>query len=388
MNPPRYTTGLLLDPLDVLFFREGLPLAAGFVAESHLPTPKTLAGAIRTRLMEMEGFGPREFGRLREATIKGGSLIEALDYVGKGQWIASLRFGGPWLCGFDYGKDSVSDVFVPTPATLHKRKAGKTSELVRLDPLPTSVPLPGWVSPIDKAPGMRPLWSRERGVTEAAGGFLNLAGSKAFLDGRVPDRKDLIDRDQLLGMDRRVGIGVDVDRNCAEESLIYAASFLSLGRRSAGAHHEAIGFYADITSDSPENVEQLRNIDVVAFGGEGRRARTTVVDPVAWPDVASTDRRVCLVLTTPGLFDGNGRDGRVPAALHPESLIAGAMPGDLPVSGWDLATQGPKPTRFAAVAGSVYYLESNQQSFGDSLCSPPDDAIGWGRFMKGTWNYV
>ncbi len=54
-----------------------------------------------------------------------------------------------------------------------------------------------------------------------------------------------------------------------------------------------------------------------------------------------------------------------------------------------MASQGPKPNRFAVTAGSVYFLENNgSQNFGDSLSDSPDDEVGWGRYVNGVWNYA
>lgn len=47
--------GLILDPLDVLFFRDGRPFTASERLLSGLPLPQTLAGAIRTALLQQVG---------------------------------------------------------------------------------------------------------------------------------------------------------------------------------------------------------------------------------------------------------------------------------------------------------------------------------------------
>ena len=66
------------------------------------------------------------------------------------------------------------------------------------------------------------------------------------------------------------------------------------------------------------------------------------------------------------------------------------MAGSLPVSGWNMATGGPRPTRFAVPAGSVYFLEGAAEFLSnDCLADSPDDRIqGWGCFARGVWNDV
>jgi len=49
------TIGLTLQPLDVLFFRDGRPFGTAASGTSVLPQPQTLAGAIRTALLEAHG---------------------------------------------------------------------------------------------------------------------------------------------------------------------------------------------------------------------------------------------------------------------------------------------------------------------------------------------
>ena len=51
--------GLRLDPLDVLFFRDGRPFGESTRAEGSLPVPQTLAGALRTALLTRAGFDLR-----------------------------------------------------------------------------------------------------------------------------------------------------------------------------------------------------------------------------------------------------------------------------------------------------------------------------------------
>ena len=48
--------GLCIDPLDVLFFRDGRPFDAASRAYGGLPLPRTIAGALRTALLASEGF--------------------------------------------------------------------------------------------------------------------------------------------------------------------------------------------------------------------------------------------------------------------------------------------------------------------------------------------
>ena len=88
---------------------------------------------------------------------------------------------------------------------------------------------------------------------------------------------------------------------------------------------------------------------------------------------------------TPTFFPPTGRPLPTPASGH---LVAAASGAGVPVSGWDVARNGPKATRFAVPAGAVFFVDGN--------CSPDDflnldsesDALrqeGWGFALPGTW---
>ncbi len=381
--------GLLLEALDVLFFRDGRPFAAAGRAASGLPMPQTIAGALRTALLEAHGC---DFARMHKIPSFSDAVRAGLPRS-EDHWIAEVSFRGPWLARWvekepDKGLESrlqperdrrkpelqQVEVLVPAPAVLHGRKKQQGDELYRLTPLGGN--LPGWKS--DDQHGLRPLWLRREEPTEAVDGFLAPAGLAAFLRGECPTKQQVVRRDQLLDFDHRTGIGIEPDRLSAQESQIYAASFLALRPK--------VGLYVEVVLPVPEHKKALERLAVLALGGEGRRARVTVLpEPFAWPSAPATSRTL-LLLTTPGLFQERWR----PGCLGPPRLAAAAVPGAVAFSGWDLARGGPKRTRFAAGAGSVYFLDGTPAglpSDAPSLCDAAEDrALGWGCYLKGAWN--
>jgi CRISPR-associated protein Cmr3 len=68
--------------------------------------------------------------------------------------------------------------------------------------------------------------------------------------------------------------------------------------------------------------------------------------------------------------------------------VAVASGPGIPVSGWDVARGRPRPARFAAPAGSVYFVNNPDPDDREtSLCGDPEDlAQGWGFALRGTWN--
>jgi CRISPR-associated protein Cmr3 len=360
--------GLFLEPLDVLFFRDGRPYEPGTRGQSGLPMPQTLAGAISTALLEQRGT---DFDRLGRAVRDGGTFADALDVVGQPRWLAQVAVRGPWIA-FGQGAVTPQDVLVPVPAILLQFKNEKPSAVRRLHPLPTGR-LPGWEPPL---PQMRPLWSSEVQPIQAAAGFLGIAGLRAFLGGEDVSPDQLVPAAELFEFDHRTGIGISPDRFVAEEGLIYAASFLTLKPHA--------GFYAEAVLPEGIGVEEFTRLPTITFGGESRRVCLHILEqPWEWPEfVPNGDRRRPFVtLTTPGLFAH-----RWYPQVIAQHLVAAAVPGDVAVSGWDLARGGPKPTRFAAKAGSTYFLNESLANWPTALSDDKfDQQQGWGCYLKGVW---
>lgn len=375
------TIGLCLEPLDVLFFRDGRPFAPALRGESALPTPQTLTGAIRTHLLRTVGC---DFERLKRRISDGQDFAHAVDAVCQAGWIGQFQVRGPWLARMAKTPPNSLQVLVPVPSTLRRLRAGSEGRqkipcgaFLRHDPLSPGTQLPGWKP---EQPGMRPLWLPRRARTERVRGFLAPHGLQAFLSGGVPDPGDVVRDDELYALDHRTGIGVHPDRLTAKETLIYGASFLALRPR--------VSFYAEVhlPPHAPDDLF-LKGFSL-AFGGESRRVRVRRVDPLTWPEAhAGAGQGTLLLLTTPGLFAARWR----PDCLADEDkLIAASVSGYQAVSGWDSARGGPKPTRFAVPAGSVYFTsKSLDQLPGDSLAdSPEDQRLGWGCYLTGVWDYV
>lgn len=168
-----------------------------------------------------------------------------------------------------------------------------------------------------------------------------------------------------------MGIGIDAATQSVAEERIYQAGFLRL--------RPGIGYCVEV--DVPEGGAALIPLPgaTVALGGEARRASVGVVDRPRWPTVPSgPDRRVSVLLTTPALLPLRLGAGHVVAALE--------GPRE-PYSGWDLARGGPKPTRFAAPAGSVYFLEGGDPP-SDSVCDEEHARAGWGGVVLGRWAHA
>jgi CRISPR-associated protein Cmr3 len=351
--------------------------------------PQTLAGAVWTALLEKYGC---DFGKLAQRIRTDGlSYRDAFQRLCHAGWIADVRVRGPWFCRPGRAVGGSPDILVPVPAVLHtaKVKNGGPAPIMRL--VPRRDPTPGWRdSAPDDQKDLRPLWLKHPDPTEAVAGFLTSDGLATFLAGCTPAASDVVNADELFTFDHRTGIEIIAEQLSAKEGGIYGASFLAL-RTPYSAREPSddkpppppCSLYAEVCLPPDAPTDAVAELGVLSLGGEGRRVRVSPVTAFDWPRFEPTTpkQRPLLLMTTPGLLAGGWKpkclDGR---------LLAAAVPGAVAVSGWDLARGGPKPTRFAAAAGSVYFLDQLPNDLPDALSDVPGDGQqGWGCFVQGVW---
>jgi CRISPR-associated protein Cmr3 len=348
--------GIVLEPLDTVFFRGGCPFGPRMCGESGLPTPQNFAGALRTWLLEREGA---DFGRMRNQPS-----LEAAFAAAGAPWLAQVRFRGPWLA--EISERSAPKPFVRAPADVVLVDGSPT----RLRPLRT--PLPGW-SPPAEDPGMLPLWLKRGRPEKARPAWLSFEGLRAYLEGRQVEAPHLPPADSLYRLEERTGIQVEAVRQSAEEGLIYTTRNLRLQKN--------VAFYGEMELP-PEKANVFDGEQVMSWGGERHHVVVHKAGPVRWPRAVDGARSL-LLLIAPAFFAARWRPDNLPEG----ALRAAAVEGPFVVSGWDLAAGGPKPARFGVAAGSVYFLEGAPPP--ESLCASAEDALaGYGDFLRGSWNYA
>lgn len=346
------THAVHLEPLDVLFFRDGRPFSASSRASGGLPTPQIVAGAVRTALLAKYGVPFHLLSRVAEFK---NAVARAKP---EAAWIGNVTFRGPWLHCATRG------VLLPVPAVLHTDKKGDGTGVYQLAPKEN---VPGWN--VKHHADRLPLWSPTDKQTEPAAGFLPLSAIAKFLDGRKPDHEQFIKPGDLYDFDPRTGIGIDPDRLVAQEAQIYGASFLAL--------KPGVSFVAEVILPRDAPPDALAGIDVLAFGGEGRRVHVVKEAAIPWPHVETNGRKRLVLLTTPCL----DHTGGIPTVLK-DRVGAAAVPTPVAISGWDIAKGGPKPTLFAIPAGSVYFLK-DANGLPESLDTGTDAELGYGHFLQG-----
>jgi len=368
--------GLRLDPLDTLFFRDGRPFDDATRASGGLPQPQTLAGALRTALLARAGFDFGNFARERKMMIADDpeQLRAVLKVCGAPDAVTNASFRGPWLALRD--SDKAVSPLLPMPEVLKRAKEkGKWSVAKPV------ASVPGWV--VTERDGLYPLWRNVEPDPKADPELLTLAGLKTFLNdpkAAIPDA-ECLKPTELFGYDHRVGIEVDKDTLTSADGMLYVISLLAT--RPKLKDQPAVCLYAEIDM----TVEQ-KYFDglVIPFGGEGKYVRVTTVSKQEWP----TPSAGCAMwyLATPTFFSPTGRP--LPKVA---GLTAAASGAGVPVSGWDVARNGPRATRFAVPAGACYFVNgpAKPEDFLDlGLDLGTESAAlrqeGWGFALPGTWD--
>ncbi|MHB1559364.1 MAG: type III-B CRISPR module-associated Cmr3 family protein, partial [Isosphaeraceae bacterium] len=210
----------------------------------------------------------------------------------------------------------------------------------------------------------------------------------------VPDDNQWYRDGDLFDYDVRTGIRIDAETLTAARSQIYGVRMLALrpevSIKGANNLRARVVLYEEMIL--PPGAPSTDSIGgPIPLGGEGRHAALTVVPAVSWPESRTTDGDWALwLLATPGIFggrDGNRRADRPDGIVPPARLVAAASGGPLAVSGWDIAMNGPRPTRFAVPAGAVYCVEGSFEPDGGSLCRDGELVQeGWGFALRGVWN--
>ena len=381
------SVSLVLAPLDVLFFRDGRPFGAAGQAQSLLmPLPQTLSGAISTALLESHDAPMTELGKLVQSGLP---FEEALDRLSLPTWLAHIHVRGPFLARRSRHDPAMPPkLLFPAPANLVR--FDQDAPAVSLLPAPEDLELPGWPSTNSGRRGLRPLWYQGPDKPEPVRGFLTPQGMQSYLRGNPVSDEDIVPTESLLQYDRRTGIAIEPTCLTAREQHIYSASFLALCNDPRQAYE--VVFCAEVIfPDACPEPKWPEGRDTLAWGGEGRRVAVETLEvelshvncALESQRSASGSEHPFVVLTTPAIFGNRW----CPAALE-QQIVAAAIGPAIAVSGWDLAKGGPKPSRHAVPAGSVYFLDRSVDSLPTSLADTPEDRRqGWGCYLQGVWNH-
>jgi len=361
----------ILQPRDPLLTRDGRPFGAdpGSRARSlPVPPPSVLAGAFRSRL------GPDADGQYVYTLARGlrGPFLAELDAEGD---IGRLGLPAP-ADAILFGERGPERI---EPLISAEVPDGVVTDLEGLSPL-----MLGKQAPEKPAPGAPAFWSWDgllQWLKKPASG--NWSGDWKF---EAPEAEV------------RTHVSIDSTKLTAADGALFSTE----GRRyAAGRGSETRSLALAISPDDEAGLSEGWG----TLGGERRLARWAKV-PKALPDLpgdlleAMVRQKACrIVLLTPAVFEQGFRPGWLLAerdGVKP-GIVAAAVRRPEVVSGWNLATRSPKPTRRLAPAGSVYFvsLEGDEAAIRAWLQAMwwravSDDAQdrrdGFGVAALGVWN--
>lgn len=330
---------LFLEPLDTLFFRDNRPFSAGedTFAESTLPSPLTVYGAIGSYILNKNSTDPVSFFKKTSEDPTLGLYDDVLTNT-------NLRLRGPFFV-----RDKL--VYLPSPANLFR----KSTTFISLPDLEAE---PKWDIEDNS---LKPMKLPPNEKAEPVKGFLPLRDIERYL------KDDLIsispiESDNLFLPEARVGHKLNRDTLTVEEGFLYSAGHLRFEDYLSGREHKKTkivvcvdGVDLDVFSD-----------ETIFLGGERRRVKIGAEEGNSFipqsREVLSKikeNKQFFLYFVTPTIFkDGFARQ----SWPFDAELVGAAIDKPLYLSGWKrtaLAKGHPRPLRKVAPAGSVYFFKAD-----------------------------
>ncbi len=375
---------LLIEPHDVLLFRDGKPFAAGEDIRARSlfpPAPFTVQGAIRARVLFSSGVSPADYASLNPSP-RAQQLRQKIGVPGENY--GSLRLQGPLLARKENG---VWRLYVPLPADVLKRENGsyqllaplQSNELEFKSNLPNSLLLP-WVRTIDHL--------------EETRGWISVDDFKNYLGGNPPTQ--VLGEEDFVIREPRIGIGLERGSRATREGHLYIAEFLRL--------RENVALWVRVEGIQQQDFGPPNGF--LQLGGEARAAYYHILDGTLNGIPARPNplpERFKVVLLTPAWFSGGWQPGNgnwLQFFSGLVRLVSAVVPRAQPIGGAYVDERRrranfQKPMRRFVSAGSVFFFESdgtvawNGKSFTET---PPGEGdfgqIGFGFCAIGQWNYA
>lgn len=349
------TSWYTIEPQAPLVFRTAKPFGAGSRDGANFPWPSSLAGLLRTQIMDDNGWQPGLSDAQQEE-------LRAMPVAGP---LLARREGDaltPWL---------------PRPADallLLNDDGGLAYRRLQPARLP-----PGCGT--DLPAGLLPLLldGKHKGKPQAGPAYWPLEKMLAWGRGETVT----VPGDDVTPWvtERRTHLAIDRETLAAQDGKLFQTEGLEFGHRRIELEGRPAGYSSHdwvLLAQGPHKITPR----LVTFGGEGRLSWLAPMATPALPapaNLATTlAKGFAVTLITPALF----ADGWRPAWL--DDRLEGEMPGTeglrvrlraaaverwQSISGWDLALWKARPARKAVASGATYWFEILPGS------PPPTDAL-------------
>jgi CRISPR-associated protein Cmr3 len=385
---------LMINPTDVWMFRDGKPFTSG---DNHIatslfpPSAITVQGMLRSLYLNSTKVTWDDYnGHSQEVTFqRSPNSVAAINAVGSSDdnSLGSFQMRGPYLARWDTDGAQV-ERFFPLPADIvankrnrYMRKLQPVDEVIESD-LPYSQKRLNLLLE-DKSPS-ETLWLSETFLIEE---YLN--GISFSVDAEDTEDFGCVPQERLFMIEQRTGTAINYARNTVrhEDGMLYSAGFFRL--------EEHVGLLVELPDPSPlETVFPSIGATYYArFGGEGRSARVTRIQPEIIKRPTSPPRlsggKQKIIFTTPSYFALGWRPSDKNLS---EKLISAALPRPLAIGGWDLGKRSPRPIIRYIAPGSVFYFDGTNFEAAGQLTEQPSDSLpleqlGFGEYITGNWEY-
>jgi CRISPR-associated protein Cmr3 len=397
---------ILIEPSDVLLFRDGRPFSAG---EGHRarsifpPTPNTMQGVIRSKVLsdrcgryETYKNGCNDCEKKSNCTIS--DEIGRPAQNGRGSY-GNLQIRGAIIAKYEKSKLTA---YFPVPADVvevkekSEQRDHSKPRLRFLQPLSQKLYGDNDLSD-DLQAKLLPLWTQEKTPVEGVQGYWEQKDLQNYLLQNYPSVTQYTKADKLFLRESRYGIDVDNARQTVKEGQLYQTEFIRCEKN--------IGLYTEV-----DGVSDLGG-NLIAIGGENRAAQCHhLKKKIDWEQFTQEiDKQLQksdgfkIYFATPTIFDVGWlpnwlSKNDLSGAYHgiQVQLVAASIPRYQTIGGWDVAYNRPKPTNRAIPAGSVYYFTSDVKPseivkafHWQNIADESSDAqIGFGLAFVGAWNYL
>jgi CRISPR-associated protein Cmr3 len=402
---------VFIEPIDILFFRDAIPMSAGQGAGAGCrpPFPSSFHEALRSSLLINTGNTPAAKnvqGRPRTADRSGN--WHAAGHDGE-TFIATKAFRSLQTIGPFPWHEKIG-LLLPVPLDVtRKNDSIGILELLRNQDVPAkqdpaspsnyrALCLPVATTPPDKHAQLSGWWSCDQ--------------YRAYLDHTKSDKrpanapKDFFHptpTDKLWKSEHRIGVEIDPGSFASKEHQLYSGAYLRPDKETKFVAWTAIPEPDKATdresqTGRPEQ-KQLADLHWLLFGGEARLARISH-QPHMTKSISESIAALCnppsppghdgpcllkWVLVTPAIFAHGSLPGWCAYTEHAQSgppmptgrvclklpgraqLISWCHAKPKTVSGWDVVEGRPKSTMLAVPEGSVYYFVCENRPTAEAL---------------------
>ena len=367
-------TGIRLDPLDTLFFRDGTPFSIGTSPQQDVtgrfpPYAPTVVGALRAALARQNGW---------KAGTRWPERLDAI--LGNGpEDLGSLAFEGPFVLRDD--------------KPLFKAPRHVLGRLDNDRWVPRVLLRPGRAVKCDLGDAVQLPEASEvfAGIEQCRTGdrwWLTQVGMQSVLDGRVPGDNDVVPARDLWREEMRVGLERDRSRRTAEDGKLYSSRHVRLQR----------GVSIGMRIGSSPRLKELPSGCLVPLGGESRVASCERWDvstdfSVPTTQIESSGQVAVVALSPLELGEAMAKGRRqldVPGGVK---VISACLGRPERIGGWDSLARAPLPLCSVLPSGSVLFCRAREpqrlidatRARGGVLRLGQRQAWGFGVAALGVW---